>query len=168
MKLENIIFESKEKNARLKIIDMGLSQYYEKNKYFENTRGTLFYMSPELLGGCYDHKVDIWACGVILYKLITRMFPFRFTKKNFRFNRRKQKRELIKIIYEQKEDIYDQVKEKGFQDNLVEFLQKMLHVDPRQRPEASELLQHDWLNTSVNIEKCYLGFLFFLFNFRVE
>jgi eukaryotic-like serine/threonine-protein kinase len=34
-------------------------------------------MAPELFGNdAYDEKVDVWACGVIMYQLLTGHEPF--------------------------------------------------------------------------------------------
>jgi calcium-dependent protein kinase len=39
--------------------------------------GTLFYRAPEMfLGGGYDERVDLWALGISIYKLITKVTPF--------------------------------------------------------------------------------------------
>lgn len=39
--------------------------------------GTQFYLAPEIyIGGGYDERVDIWALGVTVYKLITGSTPF--------------------------------------------------------------------------------------------
>jgi calcium-dependent protein kinase len=39
--------------------------------------GTLYYRAPEMFtGGGYDEKVDIWAAGVLLYKIVTGRTPF--------------------------------------------------------------------------------------------
>jgi MAP/microtubule affinity-regulating kinase len=35
-------------------------------------------MAPELVKkSSYDQSVDTWACGIILYKILTGVFPFR-------------------------------------------------------------------------------------------
>lgn len=39
--------------------------------------GTHFYMAPEMFsGGGYDEKIDLWALGVTIYKLVTGKTPF--------------------------------------------------------------------------------------------
>jgi len=39
--------------------------------------GTHFYLAPEVfLGGGYDERVDLWALGVTIYRLIAGYTPF--------------------------------------------------------------------------------------------
>jgi serine/threonine protein kinase len=38
--------------------------------------GTPIYMAPEVLRGCASPSSDVWACGVMLYELLTGAFPF--------------------------------------------------------------------------------------------
>lgn len=39
--------------------------------------GTQFYLAPEVyIGGGYDERVDLWALGVTIYKLVTGYTPF--------------------------------------------------------------------------------------------
>ena len=39
--------------------------------------GTPYYLAPEVyLGGGYDERVDLWALGVTIYRLVTGVTPF--------------------------------------------------------------------------------------------
>jgi len=41
-----------------------------------NVAGTPAYMAPEMFDGLYSEQTDIWAVGVMLYKLLTGALPF--------------------------------------------------------------------------------------------
>ena len=64
------------------LIDFGFAVQVKDKYQQKNLCGTLNYMAPEI----FDRKVidgssiDIWALGVILFKLITSEFPFQVTK----------------------------------------------------------------------------------------
>ncbi len=72
IKPENILYNKKEKH--IKLIDFGVS----KKTYLRGVRrdmltiiGTHFYLAPEVfLGGGYDERVDLWACGVTIFKIV--------------------------------------------------------------------------------------------------
>lgn len=39
--------------------------------------GTILYMAPEqALGQNYGKRIDLWACGIIMYKMLTGEHPF--------------------------------------------------------------------------------------------
>lgn len=63
------MFSDKKNYNTLKIADFGLSIYSENDKE-DKICGTLIYKSPEqLTQPYYDHYVDYWAAGFILYIL---------------------------------------------------------------------------------------------------
>lgn len=78
IKPENILYDPITK--RVKIIDFGIS----KRTFLRGERrdmvtiiGTTQYLAPEILiGGGYDEKVDVWALGITLFKLVTGQTPF--------------------------------------------------------------------------------------------
>ena len=78
LKLDNIMFVSNnQKDFRLKLIDFGFAQKFDKEKGMTLTLGSPLYMAPELLKKVkYNEKVDIWALGCITYSLICCQTPF--------------------------------------------------------------------------------------------
>lgn len=77
IKPENILYDSYEKV--IKLIDFGISKRYrKKGNLFDmlTITGTLQYRAPEMFGRCYQQGVDIWAAGVLLYKLVCGRTPF--------------------------------------------------------------------------------------------
>jgi serine/threonine-protein kinase len=69
----------------VKLVDFGISKFNQLSgdSGFSMTRtgavmGTPYYMAPEQAKGArdLDHRVDIYACGVILYEALTGQVPF--------------------------------------------------------------------------------------------
>ena len=62
----------------MKILDFG-SVKKKKNSIKEKLTGftgTVFYCSPEVINEKYDFEWDEWACGVMMYILLTGDPPF--------------------------------------------------------------------------------------------
>ena len=66
------------REGRLKIADFGIARIESVSLTRTGMMiGTPRYMAPEqLLGGEMDHRVDLYASGVLLYLLLTRRLPF--------------------------------------------------------------------------------------------
>ena len=68
------MYETKDDDSDIKIIDFGLSKIFRGGKKeltkMTTKAGTPYYISPEVLAGNYDEKCDLWACGCILYCLL--------------------------------------------------------------------------------------------------
>jgi serine/threonine-protein kinase len=69
-------------STRAKLLDFGVSKSLDENT-LALTRtgaviGTPYYLSPEQARGDQDidHRVDIWAAGVVLYEMLTGTLPF--------------------------------------------------------------------------------------------
>jgi serine/threonine protein kinase/tetratricopeptide (TPR) repeat protein len=72
----------------VKVLDFGLARFEDRGESFRRetalqltspglVRGTVSYMAPEqLLGAAFDHRVDIFALGVVLYEMIAGRLPF--------------------------------------------------------------------------------------------
>ena len=76
LKPENIIIDPKGKDA-VKVIDFGLSQPYARDDHTMTLcGGSPHYIAPEVVGGHYDEKCDLWSIGVILYTMLSGLAPF--------------------------------------------------------------------------------------------
>jgi len=66
-------------NGRIKLTDFGIARLESADRTRTNViMGTPGYIAPELyLGGQVDHRMDIFAAGVVFYQLLARKSPFR-------------------------------------------------------------------------------------------
>lgn len=73
LKLTNIMINSK---YQVKIIDFGFACDSKNSKTLYC--GTPSYMAPEIMirQKYHPQKVDVWAMGVVLYKMLTGEYPF--------------------------------------------------------------------------------------------
>ena len=74
IKPDNLMFGKLNDIGSIKIIDLGLFTRIEDSTEFCNDMcGTLHYMAPEMVykKPIYNEAVDIWACGIILYMLLS-------------------------------------------------------------------------------------------------
>lgn len=62
----------------VKITDFGLSNVMDPGVFLMSKVGSPLYSSPELLAGSkyIGPEVDIWACGVILYAMVSGHMPW--------------------------------------------------------------------------------------------
>jgi len=83
LKPENIMVDE---NLNIKIADFGLSTSHNIQS-LNDFQGTKTYMAPELIEKrTYNgKKVDLFAIGVILFFLVTGIFPFEAADKNDRY-----------------------------------------------------------------------------------
>lgn len=65
-------------DGTLKITDFGLARMLrEKEVLATQTLGSPLYMAPEqILGNQFDHRVDLYALGIVLFELLTGKPPF--------------------------------------------------------------------------------------------
>eukprot|EP00931_Biecheleriopsis_adriatica_P064764 TRINITY_DN3946_c0_g1_i2.p1 TRINITY_DN3946_c0_g1~~TRINITY_DN3946_c0_g1_i2.p1 ORF type:complete len:552 (+),score=85.30 TRINITY_DN3946_c0_g1_i2:112-1767(+) len=131
VKAENFLLVDDSCSPVLKLIDFGFACRFSRNSVYRDVCGSMAYMSPELLQRRYNHTVDVWAIGVLVYLLLFGQYPYRS----------KVKKELLQEILS-KEPSW---KRKGVTDISIDFIQMLLSVDPAQRATCEEALQHPFM-----------------------
>lgn len=147
IKPENLIFESDEPGALLKLIDFGTSTFYSHDESLTMKIGTPAYMAPEVMKQNYNEKCDVWSCGVILYVLLSGMLPFGGdTEKEIQ-----QSVLNDELSFSDEEWIFVSGEAKS-------FLRRLLDKNPATRYSASQALKDMWMirfgaaNTGVSYE----------------
>jgi calcium-dependent protein kinase len=102
-------------------------------KRMKSKVGTLFYISPEIIKGSYDEKCDIWACGVILYILLSGYPPFNGSSD----------KDVYNIITQIKYD-FNQPSWKNVSKYAKELIKNML-TPAKNRYTAKQVLSSKWL-----------------------
>lgn len=113
----------------VKLSDFGLSRLVNDGSQMSTMCGTPTYLAPEVLSKKqYDHKVDIWAMGVILYILLSGKPPF----------------DDLQHISFGKYDFSDSAWKK-VSPEAQDLIKRMLVVESSQRLNAQQVLAHAWL-----------------------
>jgi len=133
LKPENVLCD---KNGAVKIADLGISKKLMESAPAVGTFvGTAVYMAPERLNSEeYSFSSDIWSLGVMLIELATGKHPFVAGSASFF--------DLLTTIMSGPAPLPN----KGMcSEELEMFLSMCLQKDPKHRPSAAILLEHDWL-----------------------
>mmetsp|Transcript_1066 Transcript_1066/g.2121 ORF Transcript_1066/g.2121 Transcript_1066/m.2121 type:complete len:423 (-) Transcript_1066:34-1302(-) len=143
IKPENILFETTDEDSPIKIIDFGLSRkhYGGQEPPMTSVVGTPYYIAPEVLRKKYDKSCDLWSVGVIAYILLCGYPPF-----NGANNDQTHRRVLRGRYYFPAEDWKDVSIE------AMDFIHRMLQMDPRKRMTVKQALNHPWIVKHVNTD----------------
>jgi serine/threonine protein kinase len=155
LKLENILYNPKKKQARL--IDFGLCTINAShcNELCTNWCGSPDYVCPEILlqqpySGCLS---DTWSIGVILYVLLFGQMPFNFKE---RFHALQHGKSHPSLEFVEDKDLPYRVS-----DTAKDLIKKMLTSNPKERITIEEIAHHKWCAKRANIlqllgiGKCY-------------
>ncbi|VDN57338.1 unnamed protein product [Dracunculus medinensis] len=128
-------------NLLLKLADFGLAVELTGDPLLVIC-GTPTYVAPEVLAELgYDHKVDLWAAGVILYVLLCGFPPFQSVDGN-------------------QEQLFEQILSGQFNFpspvwNNISYsakglIQGLLQLDVEERYSASQILEYPWIQARFN------------------
>ena len=128
LKPENLLLD---KEKKLKIIDFGLSNYFNGENLLKTPCGSPCYASPEMVSGnkYSGFKIDIWAIGIILYAMLCGYLPFEDDDNNILF----QKILNCKLEYPR------------FLSKLsIDIINKILVTDPNKRFTIKDIKKHNF------------------------
>jgi len=138
LKPENILIEENQNFSRIKVIDFGLSAFFntEENTTFTRQVGSSYYMSPQVIEGRYTQKCDIWSCGVIAFVCLGGYAPFEG----------EDEVETAESILDSEHTgvVFDDPVWDDFSDEALDFIQYLMTYNEAERPTAEIALQHPW------------------------
>jgi len=133
-KPENILFDTKDEDSSIKIIDFGLARKYAGNRPMSTIVGTPYYIAPEVLRKKYDKSCDLWSIGVIAYVMLLGYPPF-----NGKTNK----------------EVHDSVLRgrcrfpsaglSSISSEARNFVRRLLQKNPRKRSTIEQALNHPWM-----------------------
>ena len=139
LKLGNLFLNDK---MELKVGDFGLATKLDYDGERKKTVcGTPNYIAPEVINATgHSYEVDIWAIGIIIYTLLVGKPPFETRDVKTTYGKIKK----AEFSYPENCKISTCAK------NLI---QKILVVNPKERPTLNEILFDDFFNQGIAIPK---------------
>ena len=136
IKPENLVLDDK---GYVRVTDFGIAKYNTADNSSE-TSGTPGYMSPEVMNGeNHSFTADFFAIGVIGYEFLMGFRPYNG----------KNRKEIKEKIFGEKVEITLNQKKKGWSDDVIDFINKLLERNKDLRLGANkgfqELKEHQWL-----------------------
>ena len=131
----------------IKVIDFGEAIFMpQKKKYIDDIAGTLNYLSPELIKGQMIKELDEWACGVLMYYLLSGKFPFDG----------KTQEEIFDNI--EKQELNLNIPElKNISDECKDLISLLLERDVNKRIKAKDALGHNFFKIGIKMKKIIGG-----------
>ena len=160
LKPENLLLVE---NKIIKIIDFGLSNYFNGEKNLETPCGSPSYASPEIIKGeAYNgFYIDIWASGIILFAMLCGYLPFDDddeeneddenevnTSDNIKRSDRTSRVSNESEKSEDNEVLFQRILEGKLEfpsylsPEAVDLMKKILVVDPTKRIEIKDIKKH--------------------------
>ena len=127
-------------NYEIKLIDFGCSKIFSKRgEKKSGIIGTSIYCSPEVIDNLYDEKCDEWACGVLMYILISGEPPFDGENEEEIFKK------IKKCEYNFEPEPFKYVSE-----NCINLIKKLLEPNKNKRIKAIDALKHPFFTENFN------------------
>jgi len=138
LKPENLLLDE---NGVLKIADFGFSTFIESHRcnMLQTMCGTPMYVAPDVLRGkgYYGEKADVWSCGVILFVLLARYYPF--------YDRNSM--EMYRKIHKGEYKCPD-----WFSVEIRRLLSQILNPNPDSRISTAKIMESRWFRKGLHSE----------------
>ncbi|KAF6233400.1 hypothetical protein HO173_008332 [Letharia columbiana] len=147
LKMGNLFLDH---DMNLKIGDFGLaavlvSKHEYQGLYDQKSRrttlcGTPNYIAPEILEkgrGGHDHKVDIWAIGVIMFAMLVGQPPFQAASQNEIY----RKARGVEYDWPEKNKHFNDIPEEA-----KDLVARLLKVDAEERPDPDQVVGHPFFS----------------------
>jgi len=143
LKFENILCIQSKNDIIIKIVDFGLTQ--RADALLQNIqRGTAYYIAPEILQNKnIDHRVDLYALGILLYRIVYGKFPFTAVDE-------------LKIYQSHLEEEFVFIDSKYFSSPVIKCIVKLLKKNREERTQSALQLFYD---LDLPLENHYLDFV---------
>ena len=122
IKPENLLLDA---NLNVKIIDFGLSNFYDGKTSLKTRCGSFEYSAPELIGSKphVGSEIDLFTLGVNLYAMLTGELPFQSDN--------------ITVVYHMQ--LRQQYRMPSVSESCQQLLRRLLNPDPKERATHEEL-----------------------------
>ena len=148
-KFWNKIFKDKDIQNEIKILDFGSAKMKKRdkiNKKLSGIIGTAYYCSPEVIREKYDFECDEWACGVMIYILLTNIAPFPGDDEE----------SIFESILNNEINV-DIPQLKSVSKNCRDLIKGLCDKNPEKRIKSEEALKHPFLTTGINFSNLLKG-----------
>ncbi|PUZ41804.1 hypothetical protein GQ55_9G534200 [Panicum hallii var. hallii] len=134
IKCANILVHA---NGSVKLADFGLAKEITKFSAIKSCKGTVYWMAPEVVNPkkTYGPAADIWSLGCTVLEMLTQKIPYpdlEWTQALYRIG----KGEAPAIP-------------SGLSKDARDFISQCVKPNPEDRPSASKLLEHPFVNRSI-------------------
>jgi calcium-dependent protein kinase len=136
-------------NYEVKILDFGSAKMKKKGKQNEKLHGvtgTVYYCSPEVIKDKYDFECDEWACGVMMYILLSGYPPFAGDNED----------QIFQSIL--KEELNFNLPEfRNISDTCKDLISQLLEKKAKKRIKAEDALKHEFFTSGINMGNLLKG-----------
>ncbi|KAA1472825.1 kinase-like protein [Dentipellis sp. KUC8613] len=137
LKPENILL-SMANPPVVKVADFGLAKAVDSMTMLRTMCGTPSYLAPEVVNQVdasgYDHLVDSWSVGVIVFSMLTGASPFEEDSALPITDRIREREVNWRVLTET-----------GASELAHDFIHRLLETDPKKRMTMPAALEHPWL-----------------------